>query len=594
MRASPPERFAFFDFEMSLQPHLITVIALALSATACSEPIADADGVSELSREPTCKECEIDILPVIELGAPSDPTSMREDAAGRGCMVGMLNDGRVVVSGGVGGGQLLVYDAEGRLQTVWGQAGQGPGEFGNQIRIWVGPNDTLYVVDDGNARVRAASTVRFEEEVRSEFDSHDFGPDFHDLTPQRRHHVLNLAQQIGSSEFLTHIANNNYHARSVFREGQLRMIDYAPGTYQVLGPSSFSAQYGPVVRSSDVLLATSLVASREDAELVGTSFWLGREHQVVEMPFPGSPPLTLYVRRDTGAVTKMTRVVGDMLVSYAFTHHETQNGFLIAREASLYGGRQQLFFSFGRRIAVNDPRDLTAFDIEQDLVEEPVRTDQSLMTVEAVGTESRVTQVGQDDAYTAFINTGDTLIAFGVSASFASRLAAYRSVTGSTHPLRYAIVTDHHRAETEGASEALSAGATLLATSDAASRLRETLSEPPSAGKIQPVEAHLRIGGADVLSLRTAHASHVLVVVDAAEGLLLQSNHYASPYRDQGFYAKYSATTLLGALQRVRPGIGLTSVISTESRKPEAWQDFLRAVEAHDATPCYRERNICS
>lgn len=54
----------------------------------------------------------------------------------RGCMIDSLSTGHFVVSGVVGGGQLLVYPPEGgsAIDTI-GRLGQGPGEFGQSVRI---------------------------------------------------------------------------------------------------------------------------------------------------------------------------------------------------------------------------------------------------------------------------------------------------------------------------------------------------------------------------------------------------------------------------------------------------------------------------
>jgi hypothetical protein len=101
-----------------------------------------------------CPECSIAMTEIALLGGPEDPASPREDAVGRGCMVGQLSDGSFVSSAAVGGGGLFFYASSGELQRVVGRRGAGPGEFGEIVRLAVGVGDSLYVMDDSQSRMQ--------------------------------------------------------------------------------------------------------------------------------------------------------------------------------------------------------------------------------------------------------------------------------------------------------------------------------------------------------------------------------------------------------------------------------------------------------
>jgi hypothetical protein len=58
-----------------------------------------------------------------------------------------------VLSATVGGGEILVYDREGHVTRTIGRRGEGPGELGAAVRLVVGLQDTLYVMDDTQARM---------------------------------------------------------------------------------------------------------------------------------------------------------------------------------------------------------------------------------------------------------------------------------------------------------------------------------------------------------------------------------------------------------------------------------------------------------
>ncbi|MEQ8330405.1 MAG: hypothetical protein RH859_08100 [Longimicrobiales bacterium] len=144
----------------SKQPSMAGVALLSLLALpACdgeveSPSLKTGPGLYTIEGESSCAECEIVLEDIAVLGAPEDSTSIREDAAGRGCMVGQLSTGEFVVSGSVGGGQLVVYAGSGPSRRSIGRRGRGPGEFGSVLRVWVGPGDTLFVADERNARIQ--------------------------------------------------------------------------------------------------------------------------------------------------------------------------------------------------------------------------------------------------------------------------------------------------------------------------------------------------------------------------------------------------------------------------------------------------------
>jgi hypothetical protein len=102
---------------------------------------------------PVCRECRVELREVVLLGSPGDPASVSEEISGSLCMVGRLSTGEYAVGGIVGGGEIFVYDPKGRVVRTFGRAGEGPGEFSDQVSLVVGQGDTLYVLDGPQARL---------------------------------------------------------------------------------------------------------------------------------------------------------------------------------------------------------------------------------------------------------------------------------------------------------------------------------------------------------------------------------------------------------------------------------------------------------
>lgn len=138
--------------------HLVAAILAVLGAFACSDLGRDSQdsreprGPLQLSGGPTCPECRIALAPVATLGHPDDSASARPDAAVFGCMVGVTADSLFLLSGVVGGGEILVFRRDGRAAFSIGREGQGPGELGSSL-LTIVSGDTVFVVDNSNARI---------------------------------------------------------------------------------------------------------------------------------------------------------------------------------------------------------------------------------------------------------------------------------------------------------------------------------------------------------------------------------------------------------------------------------------------------------
>ena len=436
-------------------------------------------------------------------------------------------------------------------------------------------------------KLLAASRIRLEEDLRIPYAGHDYSPAFHDLSSQRRHHVLNLRGRSGSSEYLTDIGHTRYHARSILHDGRFRFIDYAPGTYQDDEARDFHAHYGAVVRASDVLLAVALFQAKDGARFAGREMWLGQMHDAITFDQPGSPPLTVLIQDGTGHISKMTRIVGgETAVQYTFDHHDRDHGIAIAREHSVYARREPLYFSFNRRLVVNAREDRSAFQTDKGLKAEPKRLVNDTLSIRPAGKGGH--HVGREESFTTFFDTSAGLIAFGLETGFSERLEAYRKQTGVDSPLRVAVAADHHEGDHAGAPDAAAAGAAIWATTAAQARVKERLKDDK---KVEAVETRRSFGDIAVLPLSTAHAAEVLIVWQRSSGLIVQSGHYISPYVSAIHYAKYPAVSVHRAI--LDAGLKPSDLLSTASARTETWASFSKAVAAHDRTACYRSRPIC-
>lgn len=130
--------------------YLLTAIALVLVCTpalfSSVEFRSAAQGGPQrimVPDEPTCVGCKLEVELAVTLRPPSD-----NPAAGV-CEEALVEtDGeRVFVAPTCEPGLLAVYDIDGNFQEVVGQFGQGPGEFGVVMGVFLSEDGTVHVFD---------------------------------------------------------------------------------------------------------------------------------------------------------------------------------------------------------------------------------------------------------------------------------------------------------------------------------------------------------------------------------------------------------------------------------------------------------------
>ncbi|MEM7282538.1 MAG: hypothetical protein AAF438_13020, partial [Pseudomonadota bacterium] len=275
-----------------------------------------------------------------------------------------------------------------------------------------------------------------------------------------------------------------------------------------------------------------------------------------------------------------------------FYSHEKSDSGLIAREHSFYVEAERVYFAFNNRMVLDDAHDKKAFELDDNIALEPVRTDQTEMAVRSVGISDdpkrSIHQVGQGENCTTFMVMGDAVIGFGMSEGLGERLETYRNQKKINLPLRYVIASDHHDEDIGGAADATQAGATLLVTVHTAAKLRETQSNHD----LDVVDEPRTIGDLTILPLATDHAASILTAYHKTQKIVMQTGHYYSSFIEGPSYARQTAVTFYEALPSAIRAEA-QAIISGQDMKLEKWSDFVSAVDKHEPVWCHRNRPIC-
>jgi hypothetical protein len=126
---------------------LVLYTLLGTPSRAASQTTLDISG------DPTCRGCRLDFTRIAILGSidgesalAGEPTSVVQDSRGNYYVTQFQQADRI-----------LVFSGNGRFIRTIGKAGRGPGEYTRIAFITLGAGDSLYVFDQGNARLTVLS-----------------------------------------------------------------------------------------------------------------------------------------------------------------------------------------------------------------------------------------------------------------------------------------------------------------------------------------------------------------------------------------------------------------------------------------------------
>ena len=129
---------------------LLVGSASVLAASTLSTALLAGQDTTHVS---SCTGCELRLSQAVSLGSAADPYSPA-DAAHH-----VVHDehGRYIVKAGPPVARILVYSAEGDLDSVLGRPGEGPGEYRSIRQLLMLRGDSVGVVDDSALRLTVLS-----------------------------------------------------------------------------------------------------------------------------------------------------------------------------------------------------------------------------------------------------------------------------------------------------------------------------------------------------------------------------------------------------------------------------------------------------
>ena len=141
---SPAQRGCDHPFA---RPVFLLSVAVVLAANAVAAPKLIGQAIVRLS---PCTSCSLRVSHAASLGSAADPESPADRFHHD-----MVHDGRgrYFVKAGWPVTRVLVYDSDGKLASVWGRQGDGPGEYRSIGQLLMLRGDSLGVLDESNSRL---------------------------------------------------------------------------------------------------------------------------------------------------------------------------------------------------------------------------------------------------------------------------------------------------------------------------------------------------------------------------------------------------------------------------------------------------------
>ncbi len=352
---------------------------------------------------------------------------------------------------------------------------------------------------------------------------------------------------------------------------------------------------GGTMRTTDTLLARQLHSAREEAEYLGPTSWMNRPHELVKIPFPLSPDLTLYIDAESHLVTRMTRENPQLgALDYVFGEHVAVDGLMAATRVYFSVAGDPNLIGTGRTVRFNRDLDTALFELPDGLAPEAERIDTSEMIVNRLA--SNVYHIGQNGGYSIFVDTGNEVVGCGGYPDLRGRLAKFQDAIGSHKRLAYQVVTHHHNDHLGGIDEALSMGATLVTVEDTVDVIRDTSQLEPESGRFLTVNDRMTLGDGssrvELYDVATVHSRSNLLFYVPSTRTLFMADHFGSPYAEGVPAANRNTVSMAEALEPL--DINYSRIVTAHNARVYTARDFERSVESFRDFDCPDDRPLCS
>jgi len=387
----------------------------------------------------------------------------------------------------------------------------------------------------------------------------------------------------GNSQYSTLVDGEKAHA-----------VNFRAGTYGDANSADPYTIAGGSMRTTDAILVHELTKVKDKASLSDEQMFMNRRHLTIDMPFPSSPDLKLFIDAQTYMVSKMVRInpqLGNL--DYVFSDYKKHNGISYASSTVFSVAGEPNLISVERDLRFNTDMPDALFELDQDLKPESERVDASQMLVNKIS--DRVYHIGQNGGFSLFADTNIGTVAAGGYPSLPERFERFQKESDRFKPLRYQVITHHHSDHLGAMAEAVGLGARLVTVSENIDAIKDSASPSPNDQDFLPIKARATFGDGkdrvEVYEVSTIHAASFLVTYVPAEKIVFIADHFGSPFAKGTPVAGQSTVDMLAALDAL--DIDVKKIATAHNPRIFSIKDMRDSVAAYRPTICSGGRPVC-
>lgn len=371
-------------------------------------------------------------------------------------------------------------------------------------------------------------------------------------------------------------------------------INFAAGTYGEANSADPYAIAGGIMRTSDTILVRELYKSKDETSILADEKFMNRLHHVIEMPFPLSPDLKLYIDADTFRISRMLRVnpqLGNL--DYVFSNYKEHNDIPYASSTVFSIAGQPNLISLNRELNFNIEMPENLFELPDGMQVEGERIDASEMLVNKIS--DGVFHVGQNGGFSLFVDTSVGTIGVGGYPGLPGRLERYQKESDLFQPLSYQVVTHHHADHLGAVAEAAALGARLVTVPENIQAIKD------SANGVLEDRDFLSISGrttfglgksrVEVYEVSTSHSASFLVTYVPAQKTVFIADHFGSPFASGTPMAGQGTLDMLAALETL--DIDVRKIATAHNARIFSIKDMRDSVAAFKPNSCSGNRPVC-
>lgn len=354
---------------------------------------------------------------------------------------------------------------------------------------------------------------------------------------------------------------------------------------------TFGAVGGGSIRTLDTTIVKVLLENRESAKYGGEVDYQGRKHETITFPMEGSPDLTIFVDKNTGFVSKMTRENPQFgTLTYIYHDHKRSGGVTYSSASSFMIAGQPNSLISNRKLTVNP--DLSGvFEVPADYREQGSTIDTSEMIVRKLA--DGIYYAGQNGGMSIFVDAGDHYVAAGGYAGLTARFDAVKEAAGVDKPLRYQVVTHQHSDHIGGLGEAAALGANLVTVESHIPPIQGSLQEtlPDNRFILVNEKTSLAGGKMEVYDITTAHAAHYLLVYIPSIKLVFSADHFSTNLIEGLPIANNNMATFRTAVEAL--DLDIDGFLGAHGTRQLTMADLRAATDGYRVASCPANRSIC-